>query len=306
MHTHHDRRQKMRWGSAVAVMTMALLGGCGQYTTYDGSLPGGNTIDELRNATRLNHLALAGPSALYVRETDDGSSVVVDYDGWSADPEALHLLDDYLAALGTVLPTSLESEAERLAYWINGYNASVIRGVLDNYEGSHDYSVIDGSFFDEARYTFGEVLLSLNQVEQGVIRGDFDHASLVSVAGDVRDLIELWHEDLWDGDPVDPRVHAVLNCAALGCPNLLASAPYVYRADRLEEQLETATRRWLDNLEKGAGPDGISQLFDWYAEDFTAGGGSVEGFITAHRSQGLTGVDTTSFIPYDWTLNIAQ
>ena len=281
-----------------------LLGGCGQYTTYDGSLPGGNTIEGLSEVERLHHHALAGPVQQYVTQTSDGSFVDVDYDAWSEDPEALHLLDDYQATLATVLPTALESRAERLAYWVNGYNAAVIRGVLDHYSGDHGYRVIEGSFFDEARYTFGGVLLSLNHVEQGVIRGDLQDPSVISAGGDIRDMIALWHDDLWDGGVVDARVHAVLNCAAQGCPNLLATAPFVYRADVLEQQLQIATRQWLDHPDKGAGAQGISQLFDWYVDDFTADAGSVEDFIAAHRSDGLQGVDTTQFIPYDWTLNI--
>ncbi len=301
----HPTRLKVR-GVYLALLAALGLGACGQYTTYDGSLPGGNTIEELREVTRLNHYGLAGPVQQYVTPTVDGSFVVVDYDGWRQDPEALHLLDDYQATLATVLPTALESHAERLAYWINGYNASVIRGVLDHYDGDHDYRVIDGVFFDEARYTFGGVLLSLNHVEQGVIRGDFADPTLTALAPDVRDMVELWHDDLWDGGAVDPRVHAALNCAALGCPNLLATSPFVYRADVLDEQLETAPRGWLDNPHKGAGPQGISQLFDWYVEDFTAGGDTVEGFIAAHRSDGLGGVDVEQFIPYDWTLNIVE
>jgi len=287
-------------------VVLLLVDGCGQYTTYDGSLPGGNPIEGLREVERLQHHGLAGPVQQYTSRTVDGSYIVVDYDAWSEDPEALHLLDDYQATLATVLPTALENHAERLAYWINGYNAGVIRGVLDHYNGDHGYRVIEGGFFDEARYTFGGVQLSLNHVEQGVVRGDFQHDSMISVTGDVRDMITLWHEDLWDGDVVDARVHAALNCAALGCPNLLATAPFVYRADVLEEQLETATRQWLDHPGKGAGPQGISQLFEWYVEDFAADAGSVEDFIAAHRSGGLLGVDVTQIIPYDWTLNIAE
>jgi len=293
--------------SALTVVGLLLLAGCGQWVRYDGNqntAGNSNTVVGLENAARLNHLSLAGPLGLYVKETQDGSWVVVDYDGWRADPEALHLLDDYLATIATINPSVLANTEERLAYWINGYNASVIRGVLDRYDGDHGYQVIGGTFFDEAIYSFGSVPMSLNQVEHGVLRGDLDDPSVVTLDAGTRARIDLWNDELWAGRSLDPRIHAVINCAALGCPNMLAVHPFVYRADLLEDQLEDATRAWLDNESKGAGPHGISQLFEWFADDFTAGSGSVEAFIEEHRSAGLDGVDLSRFIPYDWTLNI--
>ncbi|MCH7814126.1 MAG: hypothetical protein IID40_08920 [Planctomycetes bacterium] len=61
----------------------------------------------------------------------------------------------------------------------------------------------------------------------------------------------------------------------------------------------------LGNPRKGAGPDGVSPLFDWFAGDFIEDAGSVDQFIEGHRDEGLVEVNTASFLAYDWSLNIA-
>ncbi len=156
-------------------------------------------------------------------------------------------------------------------------------------------------FFDQPIWRFGGVALSLNQVEHGIVRGDFDHPSLNGLETATRMAIEGFHTELWDGDAPDPRLHVALNCASISCPDLGATTPQAFRAATLEAQLVSLARRFLANPLKGAGPNGISSLFSWYRADFVEG---VEAFIEAYREDGLTGVDTSRLLPYDWTLNI--
>ncbi|MFZ9889968.1 MAG: hypothetical protein ACO3JL_20925, partial [Myxococcota bacterium] len=53
---------------------------------------------------------------------------------------------------------------------------------------------------------------------------------------------------------------------------------------------------------RGAGPDGISQIFSFYFNDFEAVGG-LDAFLGRYRS--LDEIDTTRFLDYDWGLNRA-
>lgn len=294
---------------AAPVALAVALAGCGQYVAYDENYvpPGtGGTLDDFPpGVTTLGHYGLAGVLARNAQYDSSGELVLVDYDAIAASEEASYLLDQYLGMLATVDPSKLKDERERLAYWINGYNAAVIRGVISTYGGSKDFKVTDsGTFFDEPAYTFGDQVLTLNQVENGVIRGKLDHPSVKSAGSTVKDAIKKWHGELWKGGTVDARFHAAVNCAALSCPNLLAEAPHVYTAANLDPQLDRATRSWLDDPDRGAGPGGISKLFDWYGEDFAATHGDASGFIKAHRTGGAAGVDTSKFLDYDWTLNI--
>ena len=292
-----------------ATLVAALFGvlGCSEYVAYDEDfrLPGSTptTLDGFAPTT-LSHLQLRGLIARYTSKSKDGMYVLVDYDGLAASPEARLSLDQYRTMLASVNPTGLASTSERLAYWVNGYNASVIHGVLTNYKGKATWKATDsGKFFDDPIFTFGGQAMTLNHLEQGVMRGDWSYPGMPR-SGKLLAKLQTWHKELWGNQKVDARIHAAINCAAISCPNLLSTAPYVFEAATIKKQLEAATTAWLDSPEKGAGPNGISALFQWYTKDYQAHHASVKEFIAAYRTDGLKNVDTSRYLTYDWTLNI--
>lgn len=293
---------------AMAALLAAALGavGCSEYVAYDedfrlpGSMP--TTLDGF-SPTTLSHLQLRGVMSRYLSRSKDGHYVLVDYDGIAASPEARFTLDRYRTMLASIDPLTLSTANERLAYWINGYNASVLHGVLTNYGGKATWKATDGGqFFDDPVYTFGGQLMTLNHLEQGVLRGDWSYAGMPR-SGKLLDKYKAWHKSLWTDGKIDARLHVAINCAALSCPNLLDQAPFVYDAATLDAQLTTATTAWLDSP-KGAGPKGISALFKWYTKDFAVRHAGVKEFIAAYRTGGLKGVDTSTYLTYDWTLII--
>jgi hypothetical protein len=266
------------------------------------SVPGGG-IDakEFANATRLDHLGLAAVMRSYAKS--DSVATRVDYAGIAASPEAQFQLTQYLAGMAEVDPSKLESPEQRFAFWVNTYNAHVVQGVLDNWDGKPSYKVTDTSdFFDKLLVVAGQQM-SLNQIENVIVRGDV--STYAPADATQRALFAKWHTELWNGKTPDARLHAAFNCGALSCPDLLAGDPFVFRAETLEAQLEANTKAWLDAA-KGASAAGISKLFDWYKQDFVAEEGSVEAFIAKHRTGGATGINLTNYLEYDWTLNIVQ
>ena len=236
----------------------------------------------------------------------DGHALM-DYDALAGDTGALGELADYLAALDAADPSALADTDERLAFWLNAYNASVVDGVLAAYGGDHGFSVLDsGVFFDDTRYSVAGTTLSLNQLEHGIVRSKLDHPAVTSADPAVQDAIATFTADLWDGALLDARVHVGLNCASIGCPNLRGpSPPFAYYADSLDDQLTAASRAYCDHASKGAGPDGISRIFQWFSGDFVPEYGDAAGFIETYRTDGLDGVDAGSWLDYDWALNIA-
>jgi hypothetical protein len=285
-----------------------LLAACGQWVPADqaGNPSAAAVPDDVKTQT-LHHRSLGALMGRYVKPGSADRFVLLDYDGLMASQEDSFMLAQYLTLLSAVDPSSLEGRDQRLAYWINGYNASVIWGVLQRYGGDASFKVTEAGrpFFDDPVYNFGGTILTLNQVEHGVARGKMDHPGVRGASAEVKAAIKTWHQELTGASgQVDSRIHAAFNCAAVSCPNLPGDAPYVYDPEKLDEQLDAAARRWLDSPEKGAGPSGISKLFDWYGEDFVASHGSVEGFIEAFRTGGSAGVDTGTYLDYDWTLNI--
>ena len=144
--------------------------------------------------------------------------------------------------------------------------------------------------------------MSLDFIEHGVIRGRFDHLSVTSAPSEYAQRAMTWYAELWPSGQRDLRLHAALNCASLGCPNLPNTAPYVYQAATIEAQVTQATAQWLANPVKGAGPNGISLIFAFYPEDFSEGGGVMQ-FITTYRPGGVGDVRFDLQLNYDITLN---
>ena len=185
-------------------------------------------------------------------------------------------LDAFLGKLAAARPETFSTDTERLAFWINAYNASVLKGVLAHYPLDSVMSV--SSFFKEQAYTIAGEKLSLDQIENQKIR-------------------PVYH---------DPRVHVALVCGAKSCPRLLNRA---YAGVGLDAQLDQQFREFLADATKNrfeaAGPVArISQIFKWYAGDF----GALPAFLKKFAppaAQPLLASPALSlqYLDYDWKLN---
>ena len=108
----------------------------------------------------------------------------------------------------------------QLAFWVNAYNALVIKGMVDNYPTTSVRKVKwFGGFFYRLKFQVAGETYTLNQIEHGIIRENF----------------------------VDPRVHFVLVCASSSCPPIENSA---FSAEDIEERLETATFNFIQEPEE--------------------------------------------------------
>ena len=179
---------------------------------------------------------------------------------------------------------------QRLAFWINAYNAFTLRVIVDHYpirspwltlSPRNSIRQIDGVWTASTWRAAGRTL-SLDDIEHRILRSEFK----------------------------EPRVHFAINCASIGCPPLAAEP---YRAGTLDAQLDDAARRYLASPQ-GLRVEGrtlrVTKILDWYGEDFVTGFGSepVRGVIerfgpaaaaeVAQRPQSRIG-----FLPYDWSLN---
>ncbi len=255
--------------------------------------PGG--VD-LSGRDRLDHLALDAVLDGFVQEG------LVDYPALAASAEGRLLLDRALALIADVDPAQLADPPERLAFWLNAYNALVLHQALVDVSINPVFSTSDDdfSFFKAQIHAAAGLTLSLDQIEHGIIRGQQDHPSMVDLDAERRAAIGRHHADLWGGAAPDPRIHVGLNCAATSCP-LLPS--FAFRGDRVAAQLDARAALFVADPARGAGPQGVSSLFDWFAADFSAPPfGSARGFIEAFR-QDTADVAFDRLLPYDWTLN---
>lgn len=217
-------------------------------------------------------------------------------------------LERYYAKVAAFSPDSdpelFPTEASRLAYWLNAYNAAVMATVLRHYPiGSVDdveppwllfWMPEHSGFFVLQGPMFGGIETSLYYVENSVIRERF----------------------------ADARIHFALNCASLGCPRLPRS---VFTAEQLDQQLATEARRFCADernfkIDDDARKIVLSPIFQWYESDFigdhqrrggVAGVGILDAiaeYLSAPARERLNAARDyygVEYSGYDWNLNDA-
>ncbi len=224
----------------------------------------------------------------------------VDYGRLSSDSAPLRR---YLEALGATDPAALAqaSQDDRLAFWINAYNACMLKRVIEHYPIRPA-----GGFHGIRNRVAGRPANSVWQIAD-VFTGDH-----CRVAGRERSQDEIEHEII---RPMgDPRIHFAINCAAVSCPPLI---PRAYLGATLRTQLDERVDSFVgDPLHfRVSAEDGgrrvvrINEVLNWFSEDF----GGVEGvrrFLAGYlageaRAALEDPASEISFIEYDWTLNDA-
>lgn len=229
----------------------------------------------------------------------------VDYKRWHASDESVLTLDSYLAAVSRFSPDStperFSQKNDALAYWIYGYNAYVIKSVLDRWPLSSVTDVkapleaVKGlGFFYQLRFSFGGEYLSLFAVENERIRARYR----------------------------DARIHFVLNCASASCPVIRPELP---TGDELEHLMTRAAEEFVNNpgnvsVDHDRKTVILSSIFKWFRKDFindlrAKGRPSERGLIDyvatlatgalqddLNRSDGYA----IAFRDYDWDLNEAD
>ena len=167
-------------------------------------------------------------------------------------------LNRFYAQIASYSPDShphlFPTESSKLAYWINSYNSSVMRGVVEHYPIDSVAAVrpplllfffpSKSGFFFFQRFTYGGVETSLYYLENHVIRDRFK----------------------------DPRFHFALNCASKSCATL-PREPFSSDAKKLERQLERETEKFIrskNNVRYIEEENTIylSSIFKWYKSDF--------------------------------------
>lgn len=221
--------------------------------------------------------------SLLRKVVDDGQ---VRYGELAADRGSL---DGYLATLASVTPEELAGfgREQRMALWINAYNASTLALILDNGPLGSIRDIEEP--WDGPRFQVAGREVSLNHIEHEILRKQYP----------------------------DARLHMVLVCAARSCPKLQSHA---YVGDGLEAQMDEASRGFVQDgsrnrFDAEASVLHVSRIFEWYGGDFVAqyaqrgGGGdqqaAIRGFFSSYLSdEAVSSPDVrVEWLEYDWALN---
>ena len=210
---------------------------------------------------------------------------MVDYDAFKG-PD----FKAYLAALDKADPAKLDSK-ERLAYWINVYNAYTIELI-----NKHDER---------------NSIRNINKTLGVAAKGPW-HEKLVKAGGKVYHLDNVEH-DIIRKEWKEPRIHFALVCAAMGCPPLRSEA---YTGAKLEEQLADQSKKFLtetpakNRVDVKTGTVHGSMIYvKYYKEDFGGTDASVGKYLAGFYPEGpekqllSSGKFKLVETDYDWTLN---
>jgi hypothetical protein len=195
-------------------------------------------------------------------------------------------LDSYLNKLSATCAVDYIkwSRDQRIAFWLNAYNAFTIQLIVDNYPISSIRSIgfLPLAAFRE-KFIPMEGLkggtISLNDIENETLRADFQ----------------------------EPRIHFALVCASIGCPPLLDVA---YKASTLNQQLDQQTRLFLNDVSRNRFDSEkntlfLSPIFKWFKADFEVDTSSVAEYVEKYMddfeitNQGVE----IKYTDYDWSLN---
>jgi hypothetical protein len=218
----------------------------------------------------------------------------VNYKAMKSDDRVKQYID-YIKAIDTA---SIDPK-ERLAFWINAYNAWTLKIALDNYPLKNfkelGAALVIGTIFkstiwDKDLVTMnGKTVMTLNEIENDIIR-----------------------------EYRDARIHFSIVCAAKSCPPLRSEA---YTGDKLSEQLDEQTRMFLSDTKKNQFDFEkkelkLSNIFNWFEGDFKKDlsfgkqKGTVIKFIaryvpkeTADKLLAQEKDLDIDHLEYDWSLN---
>src|SRR3990167_726111 len=205
---------------------------------------------------------------------------LVDYKGLKKDKDFMR----YIEYLSTTDPDKLPSDKHRLAFWINAYNAFVLKGVLDEYpiKSVLDVGWLPHSFFKRKEFLTKQGKITLQEIENVKIREAFR----------------------------EPRIHFAINCASMSCPKLLTES---YKAGKLEEQFETQATSFINDksknyLDKENRILYLSSIFKWYKDDFIQNGEKTEAYIARYLNPDdaefiRNNKVTIKYLDYNWGLN---
>ena len=168
----------------------------------------------------------------------------VDYAALKADSPDLDRYVEQLAARSPAShPQDFPTRESQLAYWINAYNALVMKGVIENWPVAsvRKIGTLPFSFFWRKKFVAGGSQHTLNHIE-----------------------------DILRKKLVEPRIHFAIVCASNSCPRLQREA---YAPETVERLLAEAARFYVNeprNLKMDAARNRVTlpQILSYYHEDF--------------------------------------
>jgi len=188
----------------------------------------------------------------------------VDYAALKANPDDLNQYAEQIAARSPISdPNDFPTRDSQLAYWINAYNALVMKAVIDHWPVSSVRKIgkLPYSFFWRKKFVAGGQMYTLDNIE-----------------------------DILRKKLAEPRIHFAIVCASNSCPRLQRKA---YTPENTERLLDEAARLYVNeprNLKIDVAHNRVvlPNILGHYHEDF-------ENYVRAHNAT-ITGQPQVDYI----------
>jgi hypothetical protein len=214
----------------------------------------------------------------------------VDYKSLKSDKD----FPSYLEALSKTNPNQFASREEKIAFWINAYNAFTLKLIIDNYPLKSITNLsalgkltafVGNSPWKREFFSVNGKKMSLDEIENEILRGKFK----------------------------EHRVHFAANCASISCPPLRGEA---YTAEKLNAQLDEQAKLFFNDASRNRYDFEkktlyLSSILKWYKDDFIKASGSIEKYIAQYvDAEKKSALQSNQFniehLDYDWNLNDAK
>lgn len=203
---------------------------------------------------------------LLKKHVDDKGNV--NYIGFKGD---INELEAYLSHMAQNSPKSVWSKNEKLAYYINLYNAATVKLIVDHYPVKSIKDIPNR--WKKKWIKVGEGITSLNDIEHEVLR-----------------------------QMNEPRIHFAINCASYSCPKLL-NVPFTPQS--MERLLSKTAVDFVNDKSRNKFENGsaqLSRIFKWYKGDFTEDATLLE-YINQYLENPVDKSAKVVYLDYDWSLN---
>lgn len=193
---------------------------------------------------------------------------VVNYTGFIKNKKALRA---YITSLGEEMPTNDWAKEDKLAYWMNAYNAMTVDLILRNLP-LKSIKDIDKPW-NQRLWKLGDKWYNLDEIEHQILR-KMD----------------------------DPRIHFGINCASFSCPPLLNEA---FTSQKVDFQLEKLAKNFVNDTQRNSISENsvkVSKIFNWFAKDFKKNGTLID-FLNKYAATPINSKAKVRYKDYNWDLN---
>lgn len=180
-------------------------------------------------------------------------------------------LKDYISYLSKNIPSDSATKNEKLAYWINLYNALTVDLIVRHYPINSIKDIKNP--WKQRLWKTANLSYNLDEIEHDILR-----------------------------KMNEPRIHFAIVCASISCPKIQNKA---FKANTLDAQLTKATKAFMaDNTKNEITKNQLklSKIFKWFSKDFETNGTVID-FINKYTSTTISKDAKINYKDYNWNLN---